>query len=697
MSCSKLGTAAHLAARVIEEPGDTLHNQWRLAQGGWGGSGGWSQGNDYQGKGQAGAYKGSSSTWKGASTGSWKGAATNGWKGDSTSSNGWKGDSSSSFKGWKPEASTGWKGDSSSSWGWKGDSKGKGSDDWSWSSWGTGKGSGTFAKGKFGGKGIKGKGKGLEWVCEGGGVGAGFEGGKRGPGHKLPRTRVTENPVLGEVLEWKGKYGWIRPSEQVQHAQADRREGKIFVSQQDLVGTSVPASDGRLYMSTGVSAGLIAQRWMRLPGSADALLSCIFHLSTFGELRGKGQGHGRDPTKGSKAKDMACSGLKVLCKETATHDTAARQLGKTCKKDACPAACNIRVERMLISCGGALSELFTTEYVDTLMILAKASSKLVAVQPVLTEARVPCRIFGDIHGQLRDLLLIFAAFGFPGSKEDNLNDLEMSYVFNGDFVDRGAHSLEVIGLLLALKVSMPDRVWLVRGNHEDRSMNARYGFWEECHDRLGDTFGRKTYDLFQTTFDQLPIACLVANKILCVHGGVGDGRWDLNDLRAVRRPLSQQELCSAKLRWVHNILWSDPIEDDREQRSQEAGPVFGVHESPRNTTAVLFGWDVTKTFCAKNGISMVVRSHQSKKDGIGVDVMHDNMLIRVFSARDYEGHGNDGAVLLVQPTDEGDAQCCDRPEQIMVRAQVLGSFAKATANASRGALYRLNVSQDTGR
>ena len=127
--------------------------------GGWGGSGGWSQGNDYQGKGQA-SYKGSSS-WKGASTGSWKGAATNGWKGDSSSTNGWKGDSSSSFKGWKPEASTGWKGDSSSSWGWKGDSKGKGGDDWSWSSsWSTGKGSGMFAKGKFDGKGAKGKGKG---------------------------------------------------------------------------------------------------------------------------------------------------------------------------------------------------------------------------------------------------------------------------------------------------------------------------------------------------------------------------------------------------------------------------------------------------------------------------------------------------------------------------------------------------------
>lgn len=52
----------------------------------------------------------------------------------------------------------------------------------------------------------------------------------------------------------------------------------------------------------------------------------------------------------------------------------------------------------------------------------------------------------------------------------------------------------------------------------------------------------------------------MGGQILCVHGGVGDGRWDLNDLRVVRRPLSGNELGCSKLRWVHNILWSDPIE-----------------------------------------------------------------------------------------------------------------------------------------
>ena len=61
------------------------------------------------------------------------------------------------------------------------------------------------------------------------------------------------------------------------------------------------------------------------------------------------------------------------------------------------------------------------------------------------------KVFGDTHGQLRDLLALFAAFGFPSHRDGG--DVEsVSYVFNGDFVDRGAHQLEVVTLLFALKV-----------------------------------------------------------------------------------------------------------------------------------------------------------------------------------------------------------------------------------------------------
>ncbi|CAE8601221.1 unnamed protein product [Polarella glacialis] len=321
---------------------------------------------------------------------------------------------------------------------------------------------------------------------------------------------------------------------------------------------------------------------------------------------------------------------------------------------------------------GFLKELFTSEYPDTLMIITKAAQRLFAAQPVLAEVGVPCRVFGDIHGQFRDLLMLFHAFGFPGQK----NAEGVNFVFNGDFVDRGAHQLEVIGLLLALKVAMPNQVWLVRGNHEDRCMNAKYGFLDECIERLGENMGQKTHDLIQDVFDQLPLACRVGGSVLCVHGGIGDGKWDLNDLRALRRPISDQDLHQANMRWALDILWSDPIEDDRDDdgdsEGQDASPVFGVHESPRIGAAHLFGWDVTKTFCARNGLGMIVRSHQSKKDGMGFDIMHDSMLARVFSARDYEHHGNDGAVLLISEVDAPG----NGLKSLQVRPQVLRSVMK---------------------
>merc|ERR1712039_12590 len=130
-------------------------------------------------------------------------------------------------------------------------------------------------------------------------------------------------------------------------------------------------------------------------------------------------------------------------------------------------------------------------------------------------------------------------------------------------------------------------------------------------------------------------------------------------------------------KWLWNILWSDPIEDD----SLVPGLNFGVHKSPRGPASVRFGWNVTQRFCATNGLDLVVRSHQAKKAGFGFDVMHNDMLTRVFSARDYEGNGNDGACLYLRyQTTEGPG--CDAPDDagqrlLTVRAQVSGSISKS--------------------
>ena len=73
------------------------------------------------------------------------------------------------------------------------------------------------------------------------------------------------------------------------------------------------------------------------------------------------------------------------------------------------------------------------------------------------------KIFGDLHGQFGDLMRLFEEYGTPSTAGDITY---IDYLFLGDYVDRGAHSLETICLLLALKVEHPKNVHLIRGNHE---------------------------------------------------------------------------------------------------------------------------------------------------------------------------------------------------------------------------------------
>lgn len=107
-----------------------------------------------------------------------------------------------------------------------------------------------------------------------------------------------------------------------------------------------------------------------------------------------------------------------------------------------------------------------------------------------------CSVYGDIHGQFYDLMRLFGSYKCPVDEDwreenDIPPDIEiqgdidsLDYLFLGDFVDRGTHSLEVISLLFALKCRYPKQIHLIRGNHEDKAINGAYGFQDECRRRL---------------------------------------------------------------------------------------------------------------------------------------------------------------------------------------------------------------------
>ncbi|WOL03296.1 serine/threonine-protein phosphatase PP1-like isoform X1 [Canna indica] len=235
-------------------------------------------------------------------------------------------------------------------------------------------------------------------------------------------------------------------------------------------------------------------------------------------------------------------------------------------------------------------------------------------QPNLLDVHAPIKICGDIHGQYLDLLKLFEKGGFPPHS---------SYLFLGDYVDRGKQSLETICLLLAYKVKYPDKVFLLRGNHEDAKINRVYGFYDECKRR----FNVRLWKTFCDCFNCLPMAALIDEKILCMHGGLSPELDNLDQIRNVERPAEIPDyglLC--------DLLWADP--DPKNE---------GWGESDRGVS-ITFGVDKLEEFLNKHELDLICRGHQVVEDGY--EFFGQRRLVTIFSAPNYCGEFDNAGALL---------------------------------------------------
>lgn len=169
--------------------------------------------------------------------------------------------------------------------------------------------------------------------------------------------------------------------------------------------------------------------------------------------------------------------------------------------------------------------------------LCDAAEAIFKAEQTVLKLRAPLKIFGDLHGQFGDLMRLFDEYGAPSTAGDITY---IDYLFLGDYVDRGQHSLETIILLLALKIENPGSIHLIRGNHEAADINALFGFRIECIERMGEESGIWAWQRINTLFNWLPLAALIENKIVCMHGGIGRSIETVEQIEALQRPITME-------------------------------------------------------------------------------------------------------------------------------------------------------------
>ncbi len=218
-----------------------------------------------------------------------------------------------------------------------------------------------------------------------------------------------------------------------------------------------------------------------------------------------------------------------------------------------------------------------------------------------------CVVVGDLHGDLKSLLRIL--------KKSEFFEKKKTLVFLGDYIDRGDNQVEVFYTVLRLREEYPDRVFLLRGNHEyiQGLEVSPHDFPFHLYEYFGDLYD-KIYYLVRSVWNSFSFSAILNEQYFLVHGGVPVGFIEKENLKNPDFKIKEQ------------LLWNDPFEG------------YGFYPSPRGA-GFLFGKDITENFLDYIGVKKIIRAHEPCN---GFKENHEGKVLTVFSMKGYYGNKHAG-------------------------------------------------------
>lgn len=269
--------------------------------------------------------------------------------------------------------------------------------------------------------------------------------------------------------------------------------------------------------------------------------------------------------------------------------------------------------------------------------LIKMATKIFENEQNLLHVSSPVTVCGDIHGQLYDLCKLFEIGGDPD---------KTSYLFLGDYVDRGSYSLEVLLLLYAMKINHPRTFTMLRGNHESKQMTQHFTFKSECLVK----YSLEVYHASLRSFCALPIAAIMNKQFFCVHGGISKDIKYIADINEINRFQADFPSKGAYC----DLMWSDPS-NEFDEEEYTANKTLHFIQNYERGCSYMYSYSAVCDFLERNSLLSVIRAHQAQDKGYRMykktPTQQFPSVITLFSAPNYCGtYGNKAAILKYDVT-----------------------------------------------